>query len=127
MTSTLILSVLLVGAQASAMAMPPANDIEQREVAYEELTSGRLAQAVAALEVRASEMPDDPATLINLGSAYAMSGDKARAAKAFRAAMTSDTRYRLELADGHGVDSRVAAREALARVERAPSLAALND
>lgn len=128
MTATLVLTALLAAAQASAAApAQPAGDIELREVAYEALSDGRSAEAIVALEARLRESPSDPATLINLGTAHAQQGNAAAAAKSFRAAMASDTRYRLELSDGSWVDSRVAARRALEGLERSRSLAALSE
>lgn len=128
MIATFALSSLLAVAQAATIAVPvEPSGIEQRQVAYEELSAGRSAEAVAALEAELRQDPTDPATLINLGTAYARQGDSDRAAQAFRAAMTSDTRYRLELADGSWVDSRQAARLALASLETRYPLAALTE
>ena len=50
-----------------------------------------------------------------------------RAATAFQAAIDSDTRYELELADGTWTDSRQAARRALETLQRSAQLAALED
>jgi Tfp pilus assembly protein PilF len=127
MTVTLVLSALLAATQAPTAAAAPSGEIEQREVAYEKLASGRTAQAIVELELSLLEEPDDPATLINLGTAYAHQGNTAAAARSFRAALSSDTRYRLELADGSWVDSRLAARRALESLEGSRSLAALSE
>lgn len=128
MSATFILSALLAATQAVTSTPGPEQRItEQREVAYEALTSGQTARAVAALEARLREDPQDPATLINLGTAYSQLGDAARAAQAFRSAMTSDTRYQLELADGSWADSRQVARRALQGLERTSPLAALSE
>lgn len=128
MTITLALSALIAAAQAVTVA-PTADGaaIQEREVAFQELTDGRLAQAIAALEASRAANPDDPATLINLAAAYARQGDAARAAEALRTAMSSDTRYRLELADGTWADSRTVARRALARLGEGYPLASLVD
>ena len=53
--------------------------------------------------------------------------DTARAEAAFQAAVNSDTRYELELADGTWADSRHAAQRALASLQRSAQLASLND
>ena len=50
-----------------------------------------------------------------------------RAAKAFEAAINSNTRYELELADGTWVDSRRAARRALDTLQHSSQLAALDE
>lgn len=127
MSATLMLSALVAAAQLTSTpgAEPPTT--EQREVAYEDLAAGRTAQAIRAIEARLEADPDDPALLINLGAAYARQGDAARAAKAFQAAIDSDTRYELELNDGSWVDSRRAARDALDTLRRNSQLAALQD
>jgi tetratricopeptide (TPR) repeat protein len=127
MPATLVLSVLAAAAQLTSTpgAEPPTSEV--RDVAYEDIAAGRTEQAIRALETRLEADPEDPALLINLGAAYARSGDSARAAKAFQAAIDSDTRYDLELADGTWSDSRQAARRALAALERSSQLAALED
>ncbi|MXP25006.1 tetratricopeptide repeat protein [Altererythrobacter indicus] len=97
--------------------MPP----EQMNVAFEQLAAGDSAEAIE--ELRRSEYANDPARLINLGTAYAQSGDYKKAAKFFRAALASGTQYRLELADGSWMDSRQAARLALANLNSKTTLA----
>ena len=127
MPATLILSALFAAAQlTSTPGVEPAT-AEQREVAYEDIAAGRTAQAIRAIEARLEADPDDPALLINLGAAYAREGDAARAARAFQAAIDSETRYDLELHDGSWVDSRRAARQALETLQRNSQLAALHD
>lgn len=127
MSAILVLSALVAAAQLTSTpgAEPPT--AEQREVAYEDIAAGRTAQAIRAIEARLEADPDDPALLINLGAAYARQGETALAAKAFRAAIDSETRYELELNDGTWVDSRRAARQALATLQRSSQLAALED
>lgn len=49
---------------------------------------------------------DDPATLINLGVAFARAGQTEAALQVLNAAVQSETRYRLETANGDWVDSR---------------------
>ena len=87
------------------------------EVAYDQLSSGDVSAAIGRLEALRVENPDDPALLINLGSAYAQAGRMEQAEEAYQAAATSDVRYSLELADGSWVDSRRAARLALRNLE----------
>jgi cytochrome c-type biogenesis protein CcmH/NrfG len=126
MSTTLILSALALASQAITSTPGPELVInEQRDVAYEQLSSGRAAEAAASLEASLRQDPRDPAMLINLGTAYAQLGEGAQAEKAFRAAMTSGTRYELELADGTWGDSRAVARRALETLDRGPALAAL--
>lgn len=128
MFTGLILSALVVSSQPITSTPGPEPVIyEERDVAFETLSSGRSAEAAAALEESLRQDPRDPATLINLGTAYARLGDEARAAQAFRAAMTSRTRYQLELADGTWGDSRAVARRGLDRLGQGPVFAALGD
>ena len=121
MSITLALSALAL-AQSSLAALPATDRVMEREVAYETLAQGQAADAVAKLEAMRAETPGDPALLINLGSAYAEMGDAARAEYYYKAAMTAEESYQLELADGRWVDSRDAASLALAALER-PALA----
>ncbi|MXO87414.1 tetratricopeptide repeat protein [Altererythrobacter aestuarii] len=104
----------LLMTQASSLAIigSPAGT-ETNDVAFETLAGGNASQAVHDLEALRAQMPNDPALLINLGSAYAELGQADRAEQCYRAAMESDVRYELELADGSWVDSRRAARQAL--------------
>jgi len=127
MSAAFILSALFA---AQAITSTPGPEIvvnEQKDVAFEELSQGQADKAVVSLEASLQQDPQDPATLINLGTAYAQLGDSTRAAQSFRAAATSGTRYQLELADGSWADSRVTARRALASLGGAPALAALSD
>jgi predicted Zn-dependent protease len=115
---TTMFTTLMIGALALAQAETVAvigipAGAEQHDVAYDNLAAGEAREAVASLEALRAENPDDPALLINLGSAYASLGDAARAEAAFREAADSSTRYQLELADGSWVDSRRAAQMAL--------------
>ena len=82
------------------------------------LTQGHYRQVVTDFQKGGLAEASDPARLINLGTAYARLGDFDRASDAFRRAMYSDQRYDLELADGSVVDSREAARMALAKLSR---------
>lgn len=90
---------------------------EKRDAAFEQISAGENRAAIAILEVALVDNPDDPALLINLGSAYAELGEIERASHYYRAAGQSKQRYRLELADGTWMDSRRAARAALLILE----------
>ena len=121
MSITLALSALAL-AQSSLAALPATDRVIEREVAYETLAKGQAADAIAKLEAMREQTPGDPALLINLGSAYAESGDAARAEYYYKAALTAEESYQLELADGRWIDSRDAASLALAALDR-PALA----
>ena len=127
MSATLVLAALAAAAQLTSTPGAEPTTIEQREVAYQEIATGRADEAIRTIEARLATDSDDPALLINLGAAYARRGDTARAAQAFQAAIDSDTRYELELADGTWTDSRKAARRALEALQRSAQLAKLED
>src|SRR6218665_1533993 len=104
--SLLLASALLASPEAHVVATPAGAD--HVEVAYVALSEGRNDAAVADLRASHLAANGDPAALINLGSAYARMGRHDEALVAFRAAMASDARYDLQLADGSWVDSRPA-------------------
>tara|TARA_E500000305_G_C3976707_1_gene214714 strand:+ start:588 stop:959 length:372 start_codon:yes stop_codon:yes gene_type:complete len=116
MTGILALAAML---SAQAGIAPPLveQDVQETDVAYEELASGQTDLAIARIEAQLTDNPDDPALLINLGSAWAAKGEFEKAAEFYQRAARSDVRYRMELADGNWVDSRRAARLALAKIE----------
>jgi Flp pilus assembly protein TadD len=93
-----------------------ATEPDRVDVAFEALAQGRTAEAVAQLQQSRSQQVNDPAVLINLGTAYARQGRTSEARAMFEAAMKSSERYDLELADGSWVDSRKAAKMALANL-----------
>jgi tetratricopeptide (TPR) repeat protein len=128
MSITAILSTVLVVTQPITSTPGPEPVIyEQRDVAFDELSSGRTAEAVASLETSLQQDARDPATLINLGTAYAQLGDAERAERALTAAVSSPTRYQVEMADGSWQDSRAVARRGLERLEKGYALAALGN
>ncbi len=108
-------------AQAPAAARElVADGVTVLPVAFDELRSGRTEAAITKLQTEGDLSLRDPSRLINLGSAYARLGRDAEAATMFRAAITSPIRYDVELANGEYMDSRWAARIALARLESQP-------
>jgi len=127
MAATLVLAALMAAAQLTSTPGAEPRTSETREVAYEDIAAGRTDAAIRTIEARLAADPDDPALLINLGAAYARHGDSERAAQAFQAAIDSDTRYELELADGSWADTRKAARRALETLQHNAQLAALED
>jgi len=93
------------------------------DVAYAELARGDTMGAIARIEANREVSADDPAALINLGTAHARLGKWRKAEKLYRAAIASNDRYELELADGTWMDSRRAARIAMAELYKAETLA----
>ena len=115
---------LLAPALAAVLAMPAAayaseTGADRVDVAYQALSEGRTAEAITKLDAKTS----DPATLINLGTAYARQGRIAEARTAFTAAIESEDHYYLELADGSWVDSRKAAKMALKTLDKTTDIA----
>lgn len=119
------MSVMLLTALALAQSAPlvaaPSHVVNtqpaQLEVGYQELAAGDARAAVARIEAQRGIRSDEPAVLINAGTAYARLGQLDKAKQAFRAAARSNNRYQLELADGRWMDSRQAALLAMGRLE----------
>ena len=91
--------------------------VETRDVAYEEMVAGEFGAAIALLEDALEDHPGDPAILINLGSAHSALGNWDTAQTYYRAARLSDEHYEMELADGRWLDSRDVAAMAMGAVE----------
>jgi uncharacterized protein HemY len=113
----IILSAALLTQAGPAVAVAR-DEGGQADAAYEQLVAGENEQAIAHLEAAHEKTPGDPAMLINLGTAYSRAGEFDKARAAFRAAIASESRYRVELADGSWEDSRRIARVALDSLER---------
>lgn len=103
-------------AQSIVVVTAPQADSMQLPVAFAELKAGENQAAVAKLTGDSGVDARDPSRLINLGTAYARLGRTAEARAAFEAAAASPIRYDLELASGDYMDSRWAARTALAQL-----------
>ena len=122
MAATMVIAAALLAQSAiSVEAVPPGP--ERVDVAYEELVKGQPNAAIARIRANAELASDDPAALINLGTAYAMIGDRQKAAEYYRAAIASDERYDLQLADGRWMDSRRIARMAAKALANGKTLA----
>ena len=93
---------------AAAIAAQPAS----AEVGYSQLVAGQDGEAITV--INRQRQTDDPAKLINLGVAYARTGDVEQARAMFRAAHNASERVELETAEGEWVYSRVLARRGLA-------------
>lgn len=108
---------VFVAASVLTQVVAPASPAEPSavyvEVGYQELTAGNEEQAIARIRANRELESDDPAALINLGSAHARLGRMQEARGFYLAAIGSHTRYDLQLADGRWIDSRRAARMAL--------------
>ncbi len=112
-------------AQSVIVTAPQAEAEEVLPVAYAELKAGDNRAAVAKLTSESRLDRRDPSRLINLGTAYARLGQTTDANAAYTAAIDSPIRYDVELDGGRYVDSRWAARTALANLSQGRPLLAL--
>lgn len=103
-------------AQSIVVVTAPQTDETVLPVAFAELRAGENQAAVEKLTGDTRLDARDPSRLINLGTAYARLGRTADAKAAYEAAAVSPIRYDLELANGDYMDSRWAARTALANL-----------
>ena len=113
------MSLVLFAAAALAQSQPVVEvegmrQGERHDVGYAELMDNRPADAIAIIRANRSLSADDPARLINLGTAHARLGHRDKARDFYMAAIASDDRYDVELAGGTWMDSRAAARRAIA-------------
>lgn len=123
-------TILIAGALLAQAAASPATPVvtveagaDRVDVGYEELRSGRPDAAIEQITGNRMLEHGDPAALINLGTAYARLGRKDDAHAAYAAAILSNERYDLQLADGAWMDSRAAARLAIHYLEDNRTLA----
>ncbi|PEQ12749.1 hypothetical protein B2G71_10650 [Novosphingobium sp. PC22D] len=122
MSANALVAAVLIGQAAFSMAIEPQTG-RTDDVAFSELADGQAAAAIAKLEESRRVDRDDPATLINLGTAYARMGMTEKALRAYTDAIDSDERYELELANGEWMDSRDAALRARDRLLQAKVIA----
>lgn len=122
MTATILLAAALF-MQVEAPAMIVEGTAGQTDVAYAELSQGLNEQAIARISANRALDADDPAALINLGTAHARLGHADKAKAYYRAAIASRMPCDLQLADGRWIDSRRAARMATAMLAQGGALA----
>lgn len=100
----------------AAMAAPSEVGYTQGSLAVSDLTNGRFAEAEKVLAAQSAEDARDPARLINLGIAYARSGQASKARTTFLAVAKVPDEA-LMLSDGSEQSSRSIAREQLAMLD----------
>ena len=122
MAATLVLAGLMF-AQAAQPAITVESSPDRFDVGYRELVAQRPADAIERIAANRSLEADDPAALINLGTANARLGNSDAALDHYRSAIVSRQRYDLELADGRWMDSRAAARLAVKMLAKGEALA----
>ncbi len=121
--SVTIMFASLALVQAAAPAVVVEGSRDRVDVAYAELVDGRPAAAITRIRANRELEADDPAALINLGTAHARLGRPAEAHGYYIAAIGSGLRYDLQLADGRWMDSRRAARTAIRMLGQGSTLA----
>jgi Flp pilus assembly protein TadD len=84
---------------------------------YDALISGDNDRAIAQILADAKISRNDPARLINLGQAYARTGRTAEAAELFASVIKSRNEVDLILANGDVINSKDAAKKALAKLQ----------
>lgn len=112
----MVATLLIASAALAHSSAPPITvdaNADRIDVAYEELVRGQPEAAISKIRSNVKLDADEPAALINLGSAYARIGRTSEAQACYRSAIASNNRYDLELADGRWMDSRRAARLAV--------------
>lgn len=118
--TTLLAGVLL--AQAAPLVL--VQDAPAKvDVAYEAMAQGRNEAAVAHILAN-RDLANDPAALIQLGTASARMGETGKAQDYYEAALASRNVVYLELADGSWMDSRRLARVAIRNLARREAFAA---
>lgn len=110
-------------AQAMGPAIVNAPTVGRAEVGYDELVQGRPDLAIERIRANRELSSNDPAALINLGTAHARIGRPVEAQSYFKAAISSADRQDLQLADGRWMNSRRAARLALELMPSGKTLA----
>ena len=124
-----IAAVAALGMAAPGFAQPVQNRAAATEIGYEEgalgyaaLLKGNYPVALEQMQTAEKQVAPaarrDPARLINMGLAYAKMGDAASARSHYKAAIGTERSFDVILADGRVMDSRVAARHALRRLDQ---------
>lgn len=98
-------------AQATGLTVEASRSVA--DIGSLELAAGQPSAAIARIDANRDIDADDPAALINRGTALARLGDEAAARASFLAAIASRQSYDLELSDGRWLESRAAARLAV--------------
>lgn len=112
----LILAASLGGIANAETAIVSETAYPAKAIGYDALVVGDNQRAIDDM-MSGSVSRHDPAFLLNLGQAYARSGRVTEARELFRRAGRKRETVDLVLADGRVVNSKLAARQALATVQ----------
>lgn len=117
---TLFASILIaLSATGVAQAEPTLSGevaYPQKAIGYDALIAGDNERAISDM-LSGNVSRHDPAFLLNLGQAYARIGNVSKARELFRIAARKREDVDLVLADGRVMNSKLAARQALATVQ----------
>lgn len=119
MKSLFVSALMMAGLAGTAHAESVAGTetaYPSKAIGYDALAAGDNVRAVDDM-MNGSISRHDPAFLLNLGQAYARTGQIAEAREMFRAAARKSENVDLVLADGRVISSKQAARQALATVQ----------
>lgn len=121
---TIVLGILAAASATTALANGPSGEVgyTRGALGFDALVRADYRTAEQQLEARQGVAANDPARLLNLGLVHWQTGRTDSARALFVAVRDSHRSVMLELANGESIDSRDAARRALARME--PSFAA---
>lgn len=120
MKSLYISALIAVAGAGVAQAQTPATGeigYARGSLGYDALVAGDNERAIKQIMADARVDRNDPARLINLGQAYARTGRTVEAAQLFSAAVNSREDIDLILANGSIMNSKDAARQALAKLQ----------
>lgn len=114
MHKTLIAAAALVGMAGAAQAQQ-AQEIGYAagSLGYQAMVDGNYEDALVQLQMSEEALGEDPAHMINLGSAYAQLGRIDAAAAMYTAALEAEDSFDIVLANGEVMSTREAARRAL--------------
>ena len=121
MAATFILAAAALGLAIPADTTGP--NLEPVDVAYGDLSAGKAQEAIEQIEANDALETNDPARLINLGTAYASMGNIEKARTLYQAAAKNSEEVILETADGRWLSSRRIARQALSQLDKSPRIA----
>lgn len=124
-----IAALAALGLAAPGFAQPVQNRAAATEIGYDAgslgyaaLLQGNYPAALEQMRAAQNEVSPaarrDPARLINMGLAYAKMGDVVSAREHYQAAIDTPVSFDIILSDGRVMDSRVAARHALRRLDQ---------
>lgn len=112
----LIGAVMLAGAAPATAGADVEINYPEGSLGFAAFQAGDYERAAQMIESNNSISRSDPARLINLGIAYERMGDYSKARDLYTRAFESSDGEKLILSNGEMIDSRVLARQVIARL-----------